>query len=199
MLPKKIILSAMIAVTSFIQAEFLLQSSFSVRMYDSVARMSGYNVQYDNKAVSPYDVSLGYMLSFKDVVVMPVMLEAKNTTFESYLNTSEIAPDQIAPLEMLFKPGLRLIDTDVYMILGYQLGDFKQHIGNTHQFELAVKPNFYGVGYTRMLSEYLDYLAEVKVYYQSEKSYGLDFSNRTLDADLTILDARVRVGFRVKI
>lgn len=184
----------------FVQAEFVAQGSFSVQMHDRIMRFSGYRVNYDRQEASPYDLSFGYLLSFKDVAVMPVMLEGKMTTLESYLNAKDLQKDKIAPLEVLLKPGLRLTDSDVYVIMGYQLGDFRQSIHHDgHDIELSVKPNFYGAGYTRMLSDYLDYLAEVKVYYHSNLSYGIDFQNRELDPNLTIADTRVRFGFRIKL
>lgn len=187
-------------MTTFVQAEFLVQGSFSLQMNDRVMKLSGYDVHYDRTEVSPYDVSFGYMLAFKDVAVMPVMVEGKTTTLDSYLNAQDVAVGKIAPLEVLVKPGLRLTGSDVYVILGYQLGDFTQSIEHEgHTIELAVKPNFYGAGYTKMLSDYLDYLAEVKVYYHSNYSYGFDFQNSEFDSNLVISDARVRFGFRFKI
>jgi hypothetical protein len=191
---------ALLLVAYFVQAEFLVQGSFSMQVNDHLTRFAGYNVKYVEKNLSPYDLSVGYLFSFKDVAVMPVMVEGKSTTIESYLNIDEIDSNKIAPLEVLLKPGLRLTDSDVYMILGYQLGSFSQRVEqNGHEIELKVKPNFYGAGYTRGLSDYLDYLAEVKVYYQSSYSYGYNFSKLELDNDLVISDARVRFGFRVKI
>jgi hypothetical protein len=184
----------------FLHAEFLVQGSFSFQVNDTITRMSGYPVDYLQASASPYDLSVGYMFSFKDVAVMPVMLEGKSTTIESYLNVDEIAKKDIAPLEVLVKPGLRLANTDVYMIVGYQLGSFSQKVEQEgHEFELKVKPNFYGAGYSKGLSDYLDYLAEVKVYYNSAHSYGVDFSQMTIDPDVVISDARLRFGLRVKI
>lgn len=182
-----------------VQAEFVLQGSYGVQMSDRIARLSRYEVKYEDVTKSPYDVSMGYLFSFKDVAVMPVMLEGKKTTVESYLNPDKMTKNEIAPLEVLVKPGLRLTDSDVYMILGYQLGTFKQHIEtNGHEFELRVKPNFYGVGYAKSLSDYLDYLAEVKVYYHSNHSYAFDFEKGELDSNLVISDTKLRFGFRVK-
>ena len=187
-------------LANFVCAEFLVQGSFSIQIYDDLAKMSGYNVKYEDKNLSPYDLSVGYMFNFRDVVVMPVMIEGKSTTLESYLNIDEIDSDKIAPLEVLLKPGLRLTDYDVYMILGYQLGSFSQKVEEDgHEFELKVKPNFYGAGCTKGLSDYMDSFTELKVYYQSAHSYGVDLSNLSLDPNLTISDARMRIGLRVKI
>lgn len=199
MLFKKTIIWALFGMTTFVQAEFLVQGSFSVQMNDRMMKLSGYDVSYDKSEISPYDVSVGYMLAFKDVAVMPVMVEGKASTLDSYLNTGDVEVGKLAPLEVLVKPGLRLTGSDIYVILGYQLGDFKQNIEQGHKVELAVKPNFYGAGYTKMLSDYLDYLAEVKVYYHSSHSYAFDFQKTEFDPQLVISDARVRLGFRFKI
>tara|TARA_B100001115_G_C15742456_1_gene362413 strand:- start:176 stop:799 length:624 start_codon:yes stop_codon:yes gene_type:complete len=183
-------------------AEFLVQGSYSMQVNDTITRMSGYDVKYSDVGsnVSPYDISLGYMFSFRDVAVMPVMVEGKTTTIESYLNTEAISEENLAPLEVLIKPGLRLTDSDVYFMLGYQLGSFTQKIEvDGHDFELVVKPNFYGVGYSKGLSDYLDYLAEVKVYYQSEHSYAINMDTQEIDPNLVISDAKVRVGLRIRI
>jgi len=198
---KKNIITWLIGMAVFVQAEFVVQGSYSLRMYDNLVKMSGYNVQYDHGySASPYDISLGYLFNFKDVAVVPVMVEGKVTTVESYLNAKELKSDKIAPLELLIKPGLRLTGSDVYMILGYQMGEFKQSVKvQGHELELRVKPNFYGVGYTKMLSDYLDYLAEVKIYYQSDLSYGVDFEKFEMDPNIKISDARMRLGFRIKV
>ena len=73
-------------------AEFLVQGSYSMQVNDTITRMSGYDVKYSDVGsnVSPYDISLGYMFSFRDVAVMPVMVEGKTTTIESYLNPTLI-------------------------------------------------------------------------------------------------------------
>lgn len=196
----KMFRKSLLLLCSFTQAEFLVQGSLSLQVYDTVVRMAGYQVDYGEHVPSPYDVSLGYMFTFRNVAVMPVMIEGKATTLESYVNTSELKSEDLAPLEVLLKPGLRLSDIDVYMIMGYQVGNFKQNIEQDgHEFELKMKPNFYGIGYSKEISDYLDYLTELKVYYSSIHSYGIDLENRIVDPDLTISDARVRFGFRVRI
>lgn len=194
---KKIILAMLASVCC---AEFLVQGSYSFQVNDTLSKLSGYDVKYTQEEASPLDISVGYMISFRDIVVMPVMLEGKTTTVESYVNPEKISANDLAPLEVMLKPGLRLTDNDVYMMLGYQVGSFTQHVETEgHAFELNVKPCFYGAGYTKGMSDYLDYIAEVKVYYDSMYSYALDTATMTLDPDLKISDARVRLGFRVKI
>lgn len=189
----------LLLLSVFSQATFLAQGSFSLQVNDSITKLAGYNANYSETAKSPYDLSVGYMLSFRDVVVMPVMIEGKITTLESYLNTDEMEAADIAPLEVLLKPGLKLTASDVYMILGYQLGSFSQKLdSDQHSFELKVNPSFYGAGYASALSDYLDYLVEAKVYYQSAHSYGINFSERTIDPDLVVSDAKVRLGLRLK-
>lgn len=190
----------MLCCVAMTQAEFLIQGSFSVQMPERVFKLADYPVSYESRDPSPYDVSLGYMLSFREMAVMPVMLEGKASTLESYLNAGELESSEIAPFEVLLKPGLRLVDSDVYMIIGYQLGEFTQNVqANGHDLELRVKPNFYGAGYTKMLSDYLDYVVEAKVYYKSTYSYGFDFHAVDWDPNLTISDSRVRVGLRFKV
>lgn len=184
----------------FCYAEFLVQGSYSMQVSDKISMMSGYNVQYEQTTKSPYEVSVGYLFSLKDIAVMPVMIEGKSTTFESYLNPEQVGAGELAPLEILLKPGLRLTDSDVYVMLGYQVGDFSQKVDdNGHDLSLSVKPNFYGCGYAKGLSDYLDYLAEIKVYYHAQSSYGIDFQTMELDPNFTISDARLRLGLRVKI
>ena len=194
-------LLASMLLTCMIDASFLAQGSFSLQVNDSLVKLSGYDVKYTDISKSPYDLSVGYLFSFRDVVVMPVMLEGKLTTLESYLNTEEMEAADLAPLEVLLKPGLQLTASDVYVILGYQLGDFKQSLNSEHHehsFELKVNPTFYGAGYASALSDYMDYVVETKVYYQSGYSYGFDFSEKTFDPDLSLTDARVRLGLRLK-
>lgn len=171
-----------------------------MQVSDKISMMSGYNVQYEQSTKSPYEVSVGYLFSLKDIAVMPVMIEGKSTTFESYLNPEQVSVGELAPLEILLKPGLRLTDSDVYVMLGYQVGDFSQKVDdNGHDLSLSVKPNFYGCGYAKGLSDYLDYLAELKVYYHAPNSYGIDFQTMEVDPNFTISDARLRLGLRVKI
>ncbi len=194
----KSFLCLLLAFASY--AEVLVQGSFSLQVNDSVARLSGYKVSYSEAAKSPYDLSIGYLFSFSDVVVVPVMLEGKATTLESYLNTGDMKASEIAPLEVLLKPGLKLTGSDVYVILGYQLGNFNQKVETgSHSFELKVNPTFYGAGYTKSLSDYLDYLVETKVYYQSAHSYGFNFSDMTIDPNLVVSDAKLRFGIRLKV
>lgn len=189
------------ALACVLHAEFLVQGSYSMQINDKVTMMSGYTVKYDQiDAKSRYDLSVGYLFNLRNVAVMPVMLEGKSTTFESYLNPNDVNDDNLAPLELLLKPGLRLTDADVYLMLGYQIGDFSQKVeADGHDLSLTVRPNFYGCGYAKGLSDYLDYLAEVKVYYHSPSSYGIDFETMELDPNFVISDAKLRIGLRVKI
>jgi hypothetical protein len=194
-------LLASMFVTCSTEASFIAQGSFSLQVNDSIVKLSGYDVKYTEISKSPYDLSVGYLFSFRDVVVVPVMVEGKLTTLQSYFNTEEMEPADLAPLEVLLKPGLQLTSSDVYMILGYQLGDFKQKVDSElheHSFELKVNPTFYGAGYASALSDYMDYVVEAKVYYQSGYSYGFDFSDKTFDPDLSLTDAKVRLGLRLK-
>ena len=182
-------------------ASFVAQGSFSLQVNDSITKLAGYDVQYTDIAKSPYDLSFGYLFNVRNVLVVPVMLEGKLTTLESYFNTGDMKAADLAPLEVLLKPGLQLTASDVYVILGYQLGDFKQNLdskSHDHTFELKVNPTFYGAGYASALSDYMDYVVEAKVYYQSGYSYGIDFQNKEIDPNLSVTDAKVRLGLRVK-
>lgn len=199
---KSILILLSIVSAVLLRADFLVQGCFSFQMpfMDSIGHYSGYKVNLVEEDASPYDVSVGYMFSFRDVAVMPVMIEAKPSTLETYLNPSDVSKADFKPLEILLKPGLHLTNSDVYLMMGYQVGEFKQEAEeNEHSLSLKVLPSFYGAGYTKGLSDYLDYLAEVKVYYHSDHAYGVNFESFQMASDFEVSDARVRVGFRFKI
>ena len=103
------LLMCMLAACSA-QATFLAQGSFSLQVDDSIARISGYNVNYSQTAKSPYDVSFGYLFSFRDVVVVPVMLEGKFTTLESYFNTEDMQAEDFE--NIICDQGHRLDDCE---------------------------------------------------------------------------------------
>lgn len=190
----------LLLLTSFANAQILLQASYGQQVSPSFVRMSGYQVDYQQQDRSPYDVGIGYMLSFKDMFVMPVMLEANPVSLANLYDKEAVTNLVQSPLELLLKPGVKFDEHEVFGLVGYQLGDFSQVIANDqHRFEVGLMPNFYGAGYSKAISEYLDYTAEVKVYYQSERIYGIDPSGEDLDKSFRITDSACRLGLRVRI
>ena len=180
-------------------ANVLFQGSVSMQVNDQIAGLSGLKIDYQDKKTSAYDLAAGYLFSIKDVVVVPVMVEGKIDTLKSYLDPESISEEAPAPLELAFKPGLRLTDSDIYLMLGCQVGDFKQNEEQKgYHIDIKIKPSFYGVGYTKGLSDYLDYITELKMYFDSEKTFGLDTDNRTIADDFTVVDSRIRLGLRLK-
>ena len=84
--------------------------------------------------------------------------------------------------------------------MGFQLRGFKQTISDKdHNFSLEVRPNFYGVGYSKSLSEYFDYITEFKFYYQSAKAYAVNNETMSVDDGLKVTDASCRVGLRLRV
>ena len=75
---KKII--TLLLATNLSAAQVLLQASYGTQLSPSIIRMAGYYVQFDQQMTSPYDVGLGYMFNFKNMFVLPVMLEGLGFT-----------------------------------------------------------------------------------------------------------------------
>lgn len=197
----KTIIVACSLLTTFVNAQFLVQGSYGAQVPSTLMLMSGCTVDYEdlNETGSPYDLSVGYMINFKNIMVMPVMVES-NLSFLSSDQESELNKATSIPFEFLVKPGLRLDSSDLYVMMGYKFNSLDQNItSEEHKVNVDAQPCFYGVGYSHALSEYLDYMAEVKVYYHSAYPYAFNTESLDFDDEVTITDARVRLGVRVRV
>lgn len=196
MIKRKFLLCLLCQLAS---AQFLVQASYGQQISPTLVRMSGYNVDFEDGGASPYDVGVGYMFNFKNMLVMPVVLEANPESLSALSSYDEAKVSLTSrPLELHLKPGLRFDEHELYGMVGFQLGQFSQAVsGESHNFELTILPNFYGAGYSHSVSEFFDYLAEVKFYYKSAQAYALD--NSQLDDSLEIVDASCRFGLRLKL
>jgi hypothetical protein len=185
---------------SALQAEFLVQASVGQQVSSSVVRMSGYQVDYDSSERSPYDVGVGYILSLKDFLVLPVVLEANPVSLSNIYDQDVVTEIMHSPLELHLKPGIQFDDYQVNALVGFELGQFEQKLDSSrHEFKLGLLPSFYGAGFSRALSEYMDYFAELQIYYQSELPYAIDLEAAELDKSLKVVDSSIRLGLRVRV
>ncbi|MDC3180990.1 hypothetical protein OAT84_02480 [Gammaproteobacteria bacterium] len=193
-------LLVVLATLNFSYAEFLVQASFGQQLSQSIVRMSGYQVSYNNDERSPYDIGVGYILNLKDILVMPVVFETNPATLPSVYDQDAMTDLIKSPLELHLKPGIKVDDYQFNAVVGFDLGQFEQQLDcDVHAFKLGLIPSFYGAGFSRSLSEYLDYFAELKVYYHSQLPYAMSLETRSLDESLSIVDTVYRLGLRVRV